>query len=110
MAFKSSPIPPNNRWIKSARDLPRWRSDRLFHVTSPDGRQFEDVLRKRQVGEALMLLPIYCTSPLRLSHEVGQLKHEYCINIETLKFQADTGTVIESFGVYVLTARVEHCD
>lgn len=80
-----------------------------FEFTTPDGKckTFWASKNKRRILEALILAPMYCASPCRLSHYVQLMRDELGEDfIETKWYSNDPATGRERFGVYALKYKV----
>jgi hypothetical protein len=57
--------------------------------------------------DALIIQPVYCASPVRISDRVCILKRDYRVPITKEMFENDAATDRTKFGVYFLNCRVE---
>lgn len=98
-------IPPSNtRWIFSNRDLPQEIAPAMFAIEQTDGSLHHATVSKRlrQVLETLIISPVYCASPIRLSYYVDVLRDTHGLKIETLWFSNNDRSIKTRYGVYVL--------
>lgn len=99
--------PKNARRIMRVADLPPLRDMAEYEVTNGDEpRKVSLRKRQRQVVDLLMLGPVYCASPVRISDMVHILKREHGIDIETEMFPGDEVTGTGSYGVYFLRSQI----
>jgi hypothetical protein len=64
----------------------------------------------RIILDALLMQPVYCASPVRISDRVCILRHEYSVQIKKEMFKNDAATDRAKFGVYFLDGCVERLD
>ncbi len=104
--------PANALRVKAWRDLPKDRVAAQYKITSEDGEAHVITLVKgnRIVLDALLLQPIYCASPVRISDRVCILRNEYRVPIIAEMYENDTATDHQKFGVYFLKGCVERMD
>ncbi|MEP5761156.1 MAG: hypothetical protein ABJ327_17940 [Litoreibacter sp.] len=109
---KLTKLPTNVRFIMRRPDLPQSREPVSFEVNRDGVMPFVVTLekRQRQVIEALMLTPLYCASPVRLSDVVHIVKREHGLDIETMFFSDETGPETATFGVYVLKDKLRRVE
>jgi hypothetical protein len=102
--------PSNTRWIIGNQDLPQNYGAARFLITKETGKAFTLVLskRKRQVLEALMNSPLYFASPIRLSDNVGILRHEHDVSIDTEFYEDESGPILTRYGIYSLADKAEY--
>lgn len=101
--------PANALRVRAWRDLPKDRAAAQYRITSEDGEVHVITLVKgnRVVLDALLLQPVYCASPVRISDRVCILRNEYRVPIIAEMYQNDAATDRERFGVYFLNGSVE---
>ena len=109
MTKRSSTPPVNTRWIMGDRDLPQNYGDAQFNVADDDNPDLVITVSKRmrQTLEALIVGPVYCASPIRLSHYVDILRDDHRIKIETLWFTDSKGPMKTRYGVYKLLSEIK---
>ncbi len=112
MHLKAITPPSNAQRVKALPDLPSERAPMRFTITRADGRtvQFIADKRRRQVLELLMRGPVFCASPVRLSHAVLYLRERAGLEVETIHYPADLERGAGSFGVYFLRSKVTRHD
>ena len=95
--------------VHAWRDLPKDRAPARYRITTDDGRTREITLAKgnRIILDALILQPVYCASPVRISDRVCILKRDYRVPIDKEMFENDAATDRAKFGVYFLNCRIE---
>jgi len=106
------PRPPANALhVNAWRDLPPDRNPARFRVTNAIGRCHEIKLKQgnRVVLEALMMQPLYCASPVRISDRVSILKHKFSIAVDTKDYEIDT-MIGGRFGIYFLDCQTERLE
>ena len=99
----------NTRRVLGWINLPNRNDPAEFEFVTDDGkrRTFWASKNKRRILEALMLDPMYCASPCRLSHYVQLMRDELGKDfIETKWYDNDPATGRERFGVYTLGYKV----
>lgn len=102
--------PPSNALrVHAWRDLPKDRTPARYRITTDDGRTREITLAKgnRIILDALIIQPVYCASPVRISDRVCILKRDYRVPIDKEMFENDAATDRAKFGVYFLNCRIE---
>lgn len=102
--------PPSNALrVNAWRDLPSDSAPARYRITAFDGRTREFTLAKgnRIILDALMLQPVYCASPVRISNRVCILRRDYRVPINKEMFKNDAATDHAKFGVYFLNCSVE---
>jgi hypothetical protein len=82
----------------------------LVESDGVDPRKISVGKKKRRILDALINAPMYCASPVRLSHYIMLLREENGLDIETEWFRNDPRTGRERFGVYVLKDKVTRID
>lgn len=95
--------------VQAWRDLPRDRAAARYKITCADGDFRLITLSKgnRIVLDALILQPLFCASPVRISDRVCILRHDYNVRIIKRMYENDAATDRAKFGVYFLAAKVE---
>ncbi len=99
---------------KDARRIYSW--DQTPNLTAPatyvvqdEGQEPRSITvskNMRRVLEALMRNPIYAASYCRISCRVLELRHDYGVEIECVRYQTDLPTKRQTFGVYFLRSKV----
>lgn len=97
---------------KNGRDLPRDSKPALYKITDANGETRQIVLSKgnRIILDALMVQPVFCASPVRISDRVCILRRHYGVPITKEMYENDTATDSAKFGVYFLDGRVERLE
>ncbi|MEQ8341500.1 MAG: hypothetical protein RID15_04010 [Marinovum algicola] len=100
--------PANALRVQAWRDLPRDRGAARYKITRADGDFHLITLSKgnRIVLDALILQPLFCASPVRISDRVCILRHDYNVPIIKRMYGNDAATDRAKFGVYFLAAKV----
>jgi hypothetical protein len=108
-AIKTTRPPSNALRVNAWRDLPSDCAPARYRITADDGQTREFTLAKgnRIVLDALILQPVYCASPVRISDRVCILKRDYYVPITKEMYENDAATDRAKFGVYFLNCRVE---
>jgi hypothetical protein len=108
-AIKSIRPPLNALRVEAWRDLPPDRAPARYKIMGEDGAVHQIILANgsRIILDALLIQPVYCASPVRISDRVCILRHEYRVPIIKEMFNNDAATDRAKFGVYFLSGRVE---
>ena len=108
-ATKANRPPTNTLRVEAWRDLPPDRAPARYKITGDEGAVHQITLAKgnRIILDALLLQPVYCASPVRISDRVCILIHKYRVPITKEMFENDAATDRAKFGVYFLNGRVE---
>jgi hypothetical protein len=106
---KTTRPPANTLRVHAWRDLPSDRAPARYRITAEDGRTREITLTKgnRIILDALILQPVYCASPVRISDRVCILKRDYRVPIDKKMYDNDAATDRAKFGIYFLNCRIE---
>lgn len=101
--------PANALRVEAWRDLPVDKSPAKYLITGDDGETKTITVDKsnRIVLDALLNQPVFCASPVRISHWVCNLRHEYGVPIDREMYENDTATDRPRFGVYFIGEGVE---
>ncbi len=93
-----------NRW----RDFPNTVAPAQYLITDDTGetRTVTISKNKRRVLEGLMVAPMYCASPVRISDLVHILKRDYGVDIGMDLYEDDRETDRAKFGIYTLNSKV----
>ena len=93
-------------------DLPQTREPAMYKITRHDGETECATLsnRKRQIVELLLLGPVHCASPVRISDIVFILKRDIGLEVETRIYPGDKAVGSGDYGVYFLASNVEQVD
>ncbi len=96
--------PANALRVDAWRDLPPYRTPARYRITDADGDSRIITLSKgnRVILDALLLQPLYCASPVRISDRVCILRRDYGVPITKEMYVNDTATDRAKFGVYFL--------
>lgn len=100
--------PPENAQRRNAwRDLPLARDPARYRIKNSNGQSHEITVKlgNRQILERMMLAPMYCASPVRVSDRVLTLQHEYGIAVKTKDYEPEN-EFSGKFGVYCLEFKV----
>lgn len=100
--------PKTARRVWRVADLPSYRGEAWYGITNGIEPEQPHLLskRRRQVLDLLMVAPVYCASPVRVSDIVHVLKREVGLDVETEFYPGDEGTGAGNYGVYFLKSKV----
>lgn len=104
--------PEDAKRIMRWRDLPNKIASAVYEVTDDAGdtRSVRISKNKRRVLEGLMIAPMYCASPVRISDLVHILKRDYGVDIGMDLYEDDRETDRAKFGIYTLNSKVVRVD
>ncbi|AXI45115.1 hypothetical protein C1J03_03125 [Sulfitobacter sp. SK012] len=96
--------PVNTLRVEAWRDLPTEKALARYEITGQDGEKRTITLAKgnRIILDALLLSPVYCASPVRISDRDCVLRREYGVPITKEMYENDAATDRATFGVYFI--------
>jgi hypothetical protein len=105
---QSAKIRHSARQIILRNDLPQARGFARYVWVDSQGDEHSATLNKRnrQVLDAISAGPLFCASPVRVSHSVMCLRRDFGLPIEIEVFTESDGDEKLTFGVYYLAAPV----
>jgi hypothetical protein len=110
-ATKANP-PANALRVERWDDMPTDTAPAKYEVKSDNGGTKIITVSKgnRIVLDALMMKPVYCASPVRISDRVCILKRDYGVPIDKEMYDNDAATGRAKFGVYFIGDGVRRID